>query len=132
MNMQELIVIKAGIFDILGNFLNQRALEAFGAIILVMVGLFTKRYIVPLLKSQAARETAEHLLIIADDVTDYFAQKYPGAHWSIWLDRAIDKIIEITGVGRETATRAARAAVYRKDGETPDIPKPQPKLEGKS
>lgn len=131
--MQELIVVKAGIFDILGNFLNQRAVEALGAIILIIVGIFTKRYIVPLLKSQAARETADHLLIIADDVTDYFAQKYPGAHWSIWLDRAVDKIIEITGVGRETANRVVRAAVYRKNGETPtNSPRPEPKLEGKS
>jgi len=131
--MQELIVIKAGIFDIVGNFLNQRALEALGAIILIVVGIFTKRYIVPLLKSQAARETADHLLIIADDVTDYFAQKYPGAHWAIWLDRAVDKIIEITGVGRETATRVTRAAIYRKNGEaSTNLPKPEPKLEGKS
>jgi hypothetical protein len=129
--MQELIVIKAGIFDIIGNFFNQRALEAIGAIILIVVGIFTKRYIVPLLKSRAARETADHLLIIADDVTDYFAQKYPGAHWSIWLDRAVDKIIEITGVGRETATRAARAIIFRKSGESlTNLPKPDPKLEG--
>jgi hypothetical protein len=131
--MHELIVIKAGFFDIFGNFLNQRALEALGAIILILVGIFTRRYLVPLLKTQAARETADHLLIIADDVTDYFAQKYPGAHWSIWLDRAIDKIIEITGVGREAATRATRASIYRKSGETPpSLSKPGPKLEGKS
>lgn len=131
--MQEIIVIKAGIFDFLGNFLNQRAFEALGAVMLILVGIFAKRYIVPLLKSQTARETADHLLIIADDVTDYFAQKYPGSHWSIWLDRAVDKIIEITGVGREAATRATRAAIYRKSGTTQSPPsRPDGKVEGVS
>jgi hypothetical protein len=131
--MHEIVVIKAGIFDFIGGFLNQRALEALGAILLIMIGVFTKRYLVPLLQTQTARETADHILIIADDVTDYFAQKYPGAHWSIWLDRAVDKIIEITGVGRETATRATRAAIYRKTVDSPSLPvKADAKVEGKS
>jgi hypothetical protein len=131
--MHELIVIKAGIFDSIGGFFNDRALEALGAIILIAIAIFTKRYIVPLLQTQVARETADHILIIADDVTDYFAQKYPGAHWSIWLDRAIDKIIEITGVGRETATRVTRAAIYRKSDDSPSHPaKLDTKVEGRS
>jgi hypothetical protein len=67
-----------------------------------------------LLKTTLARQTADHLLIIADDVTDYFAAKFPGAHWSVWLDRAIDKIIDVTGVGRGPAERAARASLNRK------------------
>jgi hypothetical protein len=52
--------------------------------------------------------------VIADDVTDYFRLKFPSAHWSVWLDRAVDKIIEITGVGRNAAERAAKAAMVRK------------------
>jgi hypothetical protein len=131
--MHEIVVLKAGILDFIGGFLNQRALEALGAILLIMVAIFTKRYLVPLLQTQTARETADHILIIADDVTDYFAQKYPGAHWSIWLDRAVDKIIEITGVGRETATRATRAAIYRKSSDSSSMPaRAGAKVEGKS
>jgi hypothetical protein len=131
--MNEIVVLKAGIFDLIGGFLNQRAMEAIGAILLIMVAVFAKRYLVPLLQTQAARETADHLLVIADDVTDYFAQKYPGAHWSIWLDRAVDKIIEITGVGRETATRVTRAAIYRKSSDSSSMPaKADAKVEGKS
>jgi len=112
--MHETLFIKAGLFDIIGNFFSERALDALGAIILIAAALITRRYILPLLKTQLARETARHILIIADDVTDYFAQKYPNAHWSIWLDRAVDKIIEVTGVGREVAARAAQAAICRK------------------
>jgi hypothetical protein len=52
--------------------------------------------------------------MIADDVTDYFRLKYPSAHWSVWLDRAVDKIIDVTGVGKNAAERAAKAAVARK------------------
>jgi hypothetical protein len=130
--MHEILIAKAGIFDFLGAFLSQRALEALGAVILIGVAIITKRYIVPLLKTQLARETANHILIIADDVTDYFAQKYPGAHWSIWLDRAVEKIIEITGVGRETATRVARASIYRKSDDNALLPATSGKIEGKS
>jgi hypothetical protein len=131
--MHELIVIKAGLFDSIGGFFNDRALEAIGAIIILAVAIFTKRYIVPLLQTQLARETAEHILVIADDVTDYFAQKYPGAHWSIWLERAVEKIIEITGVGRETATRATHAAIYRKTVDSsPFAGRPESQVEGRS
>lgn len=112
--MKEIIMMQAGIFGAVGDFFSNRAMEALGAILLIAVAILTKRYIVPLLQARLAREIAEHLLIIADDVTDYFVQKYPGSHWSVWLDRAVDKIIEITGVGRETATRAAQAALRRK------------------
>jgi hypothetical protein len=131
--MQEIFILKAGFLDLLGDFFSRQALDALGAIILIVVAIVTKRYIVPLLKTQLARETANHLLVIADDVTDYFAQKYPGAHWSIWLDRAIDKIIEITGVGRETATRVARAAIYRKTDHPAALPGvTEGKTEGRS
>ncbi len=117
--MKEIIMMQAGIFQFIGDFLSSRALEALGAILLIAVAVFTRRYLVPLLQARLAREIAEHVLIIADDVTDYFVQKYPGASWSVWLDRAIDKIIEITGVGRETATRAAQAALRRKQAFAP-------------
>lgn len=108
------LFVEAGIIGGIASFFSDKALEAFGAILLVFVGVLTKRYIVPLLKSAQARQTAEHVLTIADDVTDYFAEKFPTAHWSVWLDRAIDKIIEVTGVSRGPAERAAMAAISRK------------------
>jgi hypothetical protein len=94
--------------------LTEKSLAALGAVLLIYIGIIAKKYLVPLLAARENRETAEHILIIADDVTDYFRLKFPSAHWSVWLDRAVDRIIEVTGVGRDTADRAARAAVARK------------------
>lgn len=68
----------------------------------------------PLLSTEKSRTLAQHILLIADEVTNYFLQKYPGKDWAEWLDQAIDKIIEITGIEREVADRAIRAALERK------------------
>ena len=82
---------------------------------MIYIGVLAKKYLVPLLTVQRNREVAEYVLVIADDVTDYFRLKFPSAHWSVWLDRSVDRIIEITGVGRDTADRVARAALARKE-----------------
>ncbi len=112
--MQELIIIKAGLLGGIGKFITDQSLSAVGALLVLAIGMIAKKYLIPLLKTAQAKQTAGHVLIIADDVTDYFAEKFPSAHWSIWLDRAIDKIIEVTGVNRGPAERAARAAISRK------------------
>jgi hypothetical protein len=114
------IPLQAGIFSWLGGLLTEKTLAAAGAILMIYIGVLVKKYLVPLLTVQRNREVAEYILVIADDVTDYFRLKYPSAHWSVWLDRAVDRIIEITGVGRDTADRVARAAVVRKG----DMPAP--------
>jgi hypothetical protein len=106
--------LQAGVFSWLGGLLTEKSLAALGAILMIYIGVLVKKHLVPLLLVQKNREVAEYILVIADDVTDYFRLKFPTAHWSVWLDRAVDRIIEITGVGRETADRVARAAVARK------------------
>lgn len=112
--MEELTIIKAGLLGGIGEFISDQSLSAIGALILLVVGMVTKKYLIPLLKTAQAKQTAGHVLIIADDVTDYFAEKFPSAHWSVWLDRAVDKIIDVTGVNRGPAERAARASICRK------------------
>lgn len=107
--------IQANVFSWLGGLLTVKSLAALGALLMMYIGILAKKYLVPLLTVQHNREVAEYVLIIADDVTDYFVMKYPTAHWSVWLDRAVERIIEITGVGRDTADRVARAAITRKD-----------------
>jgi hypothetical protein len=116
--LMPLTIISASIFSWLSGLLTEKSLAALGAILMIYLGILVKKYLVPLLQAQKNREVAEYILVIADDVTDYFRLKFPSAHWSVWLDRAVDRIIEITGVGRDVADRAARAAVVRK-GETP-------------
>ncbi len=106
--------VRAGLFDWAGGLLTEKSMAAFGAILMLYLGILIKRELVPLLKIKRNREIAAHLLVIADDVTDYFRTKFPSAHWSVWMDRAVDKIIDITGVGRDIADRVAKAAVVRK------------------
>lgn len=106
--------VSAGLFSWIGDILTEKSLAAVGTILMIYLGYLIKKEIIPFLKLKANREIASHILVIADDVTDYFRLKFPSAHWSVWLDRAVDKIIEITGVGRNAAERAAKAAMVRK------------------
>ena len=106
--------VSAGLFSWIGDILTEKSLAAVGTILMIYLGYLIKKEIIPFLKARRNREIASHILVIADDVTDYFRLKFPSAHWSVWLDRAVDKIIEITGVGRNAAERAAKAAMVRK------------------
>jgi hypothetical protein len=108
--------LEAGILSWPGAILTEKSLAALGAILMIYLGYIIRKEIIPLLKIKRNRELAGYILIIADDITDYFRLKFPSAHWSVWLDRAVDKIIEITGVEREIAGRAARASVQRTGG----------------
>ena len=110
--------LEAGIFSWIGDILTEKSVAALGTILMIYLGYIIKKEIIPLLKIKRNRELAGYILTIADDVTDYFRLKFPSAHWSIWLDRAVDKIIEITGVGRETAGRAVRASVQRAESKS--------------
>jgi len=113
-------VISAGVFSFLGGILTEQSIAAIGTILMLYLGFIVKKELVPLLKVKRNMEIARHILVIADDVTDFFRLKFPSAHWSVWLDRAVDRIMEITGISRETAQRAAQAALSRK---SPDNPK---------
>ncbi len=106
--------VSAGLFSWVGDILSERSLAAVGTILMIYLGYLIKKEIVPFLKVKRNKEIAGYILVIADDVTDYFRLKFPSAHWSVWLDRAVDKIIDVTGVGKNAAERAARAAVARK------------------
>jgi len=108
-------IIEAGMFSWIGDIIGEKSTAAIGAILMFYLGVIIKREIVPLLKIKRNKELADHILVIADDVTDYFRLKFPNAHWSIWLDKAVDKIIDITGSNRQVANRAARASVARKE-----------------
>jgi hypothetical protein len=106
---------QASIFSWMGDMLSENSLAALGAVLMFYLGYIVKKEILPLLRVKRNRELASYILVIADDVTDYFRLKFPRAHWSVWLDKAVDRIIEITGVGRDVAGRAAKASVSRKE-----------------
>jgi hypothetical protein len=88
--------------------------QALGAILLLLLGWVVKKYLIPYLNTELKKKMAEYTLLIADEVTDQLVAKYPKNELFRWLDQAVDKIREITGVSEEVATRAAQAALARK------------------
>jgi phosphoglycerate dehydrogenase-like enzyme len=90
------------------------AVSGLGTILLLILGWVVKEYLIPFLSTTRKKKLAEYILLIADEVTDYFVAKYPNVKWVEWINQAVDKIIEITGASKEVATRAAQAAVQRK------------------
>ncbi|MGB9561869.1 MAG: hypothetical protein ACPL6C_03545 [bacterium] len=85
-------------------------------ILLLLLSFFSKKYIVPLLKTEFRRSLARYVLLIADEITDWLVMKYPEKKWTEWLDEAVDKLMEITGVSKGVAERAIKASIARKNG----------------
>jgi len=102
------------IFSAFGNWVTNNTFEALGAILFLLLGWAVKKYLVPYLDTELKKKMAEYIFLIADEVTDQLVAKYPKNELLRWLDQAVDKIMEITGVSEEVATRAAQAALARK------------------
>jgi hypothetical protein len=100
--------------SVFGSWFADKTFAALGALLLLMIGWAVKRYLIPFLDTELKKEMAEYVLLIADEVTDQLVAKYPQNEALKWLDQAVDKIMEITGVSREVALRAAEAALVRK------------------
>ncbi len=105
-----LLFIPLSIFSTVSGWI----LSGVGTLITLIVAWLAKEYLVPYLSTERKRKMASYILLIADEVTDYFRLKYPEVKWTEWLNQAIDKIIEITGATKEVASRAAQAAIARK------------------
>jgi len=101
-------------FFIFGSWFADKTFAALGALLLLVLGWMVKRYLVPFLDTELRKQMAQYVLLIADEVTDQLVAKYPENELLKWLDQAVDKIMEITGVSREVAVRAAQAALARK------------------
>ncbi len=87
---------------------------AVGSVILLLVGYFARKYLVPYLVLARRREYARWIAAIADEVTDDLRARYPESEWLKHLDDAIDKIIQVCEISPEIARRAANAALARK------------------
>jgi len=87
---------------------------AVGSVILLLVGYFARKYLVPLLRVAKHQKYAKWIAGIADEVTDDLRARYPDNEWLVHLDEAIDKIIEVCDISPQIARRAAQAAVTRK------------------
>jgi hypothetical protein len=102
------------IISTFGDWVTTNTFDAVGAILLLVVGWAAKKYLIPFLNTELKKKLAEYVLLIADEVTDQLVAKYPKNELLKWMDLAVDKIMEITGVSKEVATRAAQAALARK------------------
>lgn len=102
------------IFSAFGNWVTNNTLHALGGILLLLLGWAVKKYLIPYLNTHFKKKMAEYVMLIADEVTDQLVAKYPKNELVKWLDQAVDKIMEVTGVSKEVATRAAQAALTRK------------------
>ena len=87
---------------------------AVGSIILLVVGYFARKYLVPFLVIGKRREYARWIAVIADEVTDDLRGRYPENEWLEHLDEAVDKIIEVCHISGEIARRSVKASVSRK------------------
>ena len=96
------------------SFLQNKAEESLLAIALIFLVWLLKKYLLPLLNSELKKTVAQHVLLIADDVTDWLIEMYPDQKPYKYLDQIVDKIMEICGVSKVVAERAAKAALKRK------------------
>jgi hypothetical protein len=97
-----------------GDWVTNSPTQALGVLLLMLLGWVVKKYLISYLNTEQRRKMAEYILLIADEVTDELAAKYPKNELAKWLDQAADKIIKITGVSKEVAARAVQAALARK------------------
>ena len=102
------------IFFAFGDWVTNSPTQSLGVLFLLLLGWAVKRYLIPYLNTEQRKKMAEYILLIADEVTDELVARHPKNELAKWLDQAADKIIKITGVSEEVATRAIQAALARK------------------
>jgi hypothetical protein len=96
------------------DFVSSSLFSGLGSLALLVVGWLTQKYVLPLISTEQRKRMAEHILLIADEVTSSLMLKYPNSGWASWLDQAVEEIMRIAGVSKEVALRAVKAALVRK------------------
>lgn len=96
------------------DFVSGSLFPSLGSIGILVLGWLAQKYLVPYLSTEKRKKMAEHILLIADEVTGSLLLKYPNSGWASWIDQAVEEIMEITGVSRDVALRAAKAALVRR------------------
>ena len=104
----------ANIIGSVTGWLTDPITNSFWAIGLLMVAWGFKRYVLPLIKTEAQKKLAEYIVVIADDITDQLVAMYPANELFKFIDKAVDKIREICGISEDVAKRAIVAALGRK------------------
>ena len=87
---------------------------------MALIVWLAKAYLVPFLATGRAKNYAEWVARIADDVTDDLIKKYPGSRITSFLNDAVDEVMKICNIQKATAQRAVNAAVQRKNTPLPE------------
>ena len=107
----------ASIFDVLlapFGWIAQSAENSLITIAFALMVWLVKKYLLPLIGTEIRQKTAELILRIADDITDELVASSPDEKVYIYLDAAIDKLMEACGVSKQVAARAIKASLGRK------------------
>lgn len=104
----------ANIFSSLFGWVTSNVEAGAIGIVLIVLGWVAKKYLLPYLNTTLRKKLAEYVLIMADEITDQLVAKYPDKDLLVFLDKAVDKLMEVCGVSQEVAERAVQAAIGRK------------------
>jgi len=84
-------------------------------LLLMALGFLAAWKIKPLLdKNPKAKETAQGIATIADDISHVLVHQFPNVSWDDILAKAVDKLIDSCGLSQSTAETVALAALLRK------------------
>lgn len=87
------------------------------ALILFIISWAAKKWMIPFLNTGLKKKMAEYILLMADEITDELVAKYPDKQVWLYVDQAVDKLMNIVGLKKkqkEAAKRAIEASLARK------------------
>ena len=88
------------------NIVSMLLIKAGVPLALLIIGYLAGRYIRPWLEAKPTRlAKAREIALIADRVTDEMRLIAPSAHWSEWIDEAVDRVIAACGLPDADETR---------------------------
>ena len=83
----------------MNNIITMVLLKAGVPLAFLILGWLVGRYIRPWIEAKPSRlAKAREIALIADRVTDEMRLIAPAAHWSEWIDEAVDRVIAACGL----------------------------------
>ncbi|RKZ30135.1 hypothetical protein DRQ36_06560 [bacterium] len=91
----------------MNDIINLLLLKAGIPLAFLILGYLAGRFIKPWLEAKPGRlAKAREIALIADRVTDEMRLLAPAAHWSEWIDEAVDRVIAACGLPDADDARA--------------------------